>query len=50
MSDDFVETDLDTPTEHDLDLAYGSKYLSATDVGNRKLRTKIAKVRERGTE
>ena len=44
MSDDFTEQDLDTPTEADLDLAYGSKYLSANDVGDRKIRTKILKV------
>jgi hypothetical protein len=46
MADEFLEHDLDTPTEHDLDQAYGSKYLSATDVGDRKIRTKIAKVRK----
>ena len=46
MADDFTEHDLDTPTETDLDLAYGSQYLSATDIGDRKLRTKIAKVRK----
>lgn len=46
MSDEFLEHDLDTPTEHDLDQAYGSKYLSAIDVGDRKIRTKIAKVRK----
>jgi hypothetical protein len=45
MGDEFPETDLDTPTERDLDLAYGSQYLSATDVGDRKIRTKIVKVR-----
>ena len=44
MSDDFTEQDLDTPTEADLDLAYGSKYLSVNDVGDRKIRTKILKV------
>ena len=46
MADDFLEHDLDTPTEADLDLAYGSQYLSATDIGDRKIRTKIAKVRK----
>lgn len=46
MSDEFVEHDLDTPTEADLDQAYGSKFLSAADIGNRKVRTKIVKVRK----
>jgi len=46
MADDFIEHDLDTPTEADLDLAYGSQYLSATDIGDRKIRTKVAKVRQ----
>jgi len=46
MADDFTEHDLDTPTEADLDLAYGSQYLSATDIGDRRLRTKILKVRK----
>src|SRR3974377_1941223 len=41
----FVETDLDTPTEADLDQAYGSRYLSTGDVGDKKIKTKIAKVR-----
>ena len=44
MSDEYIEHDLDTPTEADLDQAYGSKYLSAADIGDRKIRTKIAKV------
>ena len=46
MADEFLEHDLDTPTEQDLDQAYGSKFLSSTDVGNRKIRTKIARVRK----
>src|SRR5664280_2846710 len=46
MADDFIEHDLDTPTEADLDLAYGSQYLSAKDIGDRKIRTKVAKVRQ----
>ena len=33
-----------TPTEADLTSCYGSKYLSAEEVGNRKIRSKIAKV------
>ena len=44
MAEDF--NDLDTPTESDLDQAYGPKLLSAADVGNRKIRTKIVKVRK----
>jgi hypothetical protein len=46
MGDEFTEQDLDTPTEADLDSAYGSKFLSATDVGTRKIKTKILKVRK----
>src|SRR5436190_11433424 len=46
MASEFVDNDLDTPTESDLDQAYGSKFLSAADVGNRKIRTKIVKVRK----
>lgn len=41
-----IETDLDTPTERDLDEAYGSKYLATGDIGDRKVGTKIAKVRK----
>lgn len=36
----------DVPTEADLDACYGPKYLSAIEVGDRKLRTKIARVRK----
>jgi hypothetical protein len=43
---DFEAYDLDTPTEADLDQAYGSKYLSVTDVGDRKIKTTIKKVRK----
>ena len=39
------DNDLLTPTEADLDACYGSKFLSATELGNRKLRTKIGRVR-----
>ena len=46
MADEFLDRDLDTPTEADLDLAYGSKFLSTTDIGTRKIRTKIIKVRK----
>ena len=37
---------LDTPTEADLDQLYGSKYLSATDLGDKKIRTRISKIRK----
>jgi hypothetical protein len=46
MTDEFRDHDLDTPTEADLDLAYGSKYLSSGDIGDRKIRTSISKVRK----
>jgi hypothetical protein len=36
---------LDTPTEHDIDEAYGSQFLGVVDVGDKKIRTKIVKVR-----
>ena len=42
---DFNDYD-DTPTEADLDACYGSKYLSATEVGNRKVKTKIERIRK----
>jgi len=44
-SDDFSD-DLDTPTEDDLNDCYGSKYLSAADLGDRKIRTHIGKIRK----
>ena len=43
MNQEFNE-DLNTPTEADLTSCYGSKYLSAEEIGDRKIRTKIAKV------
>lgn len=46
MGDDFSDYDLDTPTEADLDLAYGSQYLGAVDLGDRKIRARIQKVRK----
>jgi hypothetical protein len=42
----FVDDDLATPTEADLDSCYGSKYLGAADLGDRKIRTRIAKIRK----
>jgi hypothetical protein len=46
MNDDFSDHDLETPTEHDVDQAYGGKYLSASQVGDKKIRAKILKVRK----
>jgi hypothetical protein len=48
MSD--FEDYLDTPTAADLDACYGSKYLSAREVGDRKIRTKIARIRKRALQ
>jgi hypothetical protein len=45
MSDDFND-DLNTPTEADLDELYGSKYLGAADIGDKRVRTRIGKVRK----
>ena len=46
MADEFLETDLDTPTETDLDQAYGSRFLGVEDIGSRKVRTRVQKVRK----
>jgi hypothetical protein len=46
MSDEFPETDINTPTEHDVDEAYGSRFLGVTDIGAKKIRTTIVKVRK----
>jgi len=46
MANDFTEQDLETPTEADLDSVYGRKHLSVDDVGTRKIKTKILKVRK----
>jgi hypothetical protein len=46
MSDEFSDYDPDTPTEADLDLAYGSQYLGTVDLGDRKIRARIQKVRK----
>jgi hypothetical protein len=43
MNQEFND-DVVTPTEADLTSCYGSKYLSAEEVGDRKIRTKVAKV------
>jgi len=44
MADEFLEQDTDTPTEQDLDAAYGSRFLGVDDVGTRKIRAKVKKV------
>jgi hypothetical protein len=46
MGDEFSDFDLDTPSEADLDLAYGSRYLGTTDLGDRKVRTRIQKIKK----
>ena len=46
MGDEFAETDLETPTERDLDEAYGSRFLGVVDVGDKKIRSKILRVRK----
>jgi hypothetical protein len=38
--------DHDTPSEADLDLCYGSKFLSAMELGDKKIRTRIQKVKK----
>jgi len=38
--------DISTPTEGDLETCYGSKYLSAADLGDRKIKAKIARIRK----
>ena len=45
MNEEFSD-DLETPTEDDLDKLYGSKYLGAADIGDKKIRTRISKVRK----
>jgi hypothetical protein len=45
MADEFTEFDAESATEQDLD-QYGSTYLSAADVGDKKMKAKIVKVRK----
>lgn len=45
MSEEF-DDDLETPTEDDLAQCYGSKYAGADDIGNKKIRTRISKIRK----
>ena len=44
MTDEFVEHDLGTPSEAELDAAYSSQYLGVVDVGPKKIKTTLAKV------
>jgi hypothetical protein len=37
---------INTPTEQDLDSCYGSKYLSAADLGDRKIKARLAEIRK----
>jgi len=46
MIEDNFNDDISTPTEADLNDCYGSKYLSAADLGDKKIRTRIAKIRK----
>jgi hypothetical protein len=39
------DDDFNTPTEEGLDACYGGRYLTATDLGDKKIRAKIARVR-----
>jgi hypothetical protein len=45
MGDEFVEPDLETPSEDELDAAYGSKWLGVSDIGTQKIKTTITKVK-----
>ena len=45
---DWDETE--TPSEEDLELCYGPKYLSGTEHGDRKTKTKIARVRKQALQ
>jgi hypothetical protein len=38
--------DISTPTEQDLESCYGSKYLSAADLGDRKIKVRIARIKK----
>jgi hypothetical protein len=44
MTQEFYDND--TPSEADLDLCYGSKFLSAIELGDKKIRARILKVRK----
>jgi hypothetical protein len=44
MNQEWGEDNLLTPTAADLESAYGSRFVSASDVGGKKIRAKIAKV------
>ena len=45
MVDDEIEFG-ETPSEEDLDKCYGGRYLGAAEVGDKKIRTRIVKVRK----
>ena len=46
MTQSDFNDDISTPTEADLNDCYGSKYLSAADLGDKKIRTRLAKIRK----
>ena len=46
MASDFIEYDPETPSESDLDQAYGSKFLTAAYIGDRKIHEDITKIRK----
>ncbi len=47
MGDEFLEQISTRQRECDVDEAYGSQFLGVADVGDKKIRTKILKVRKR---
>jgi hypothetical protein len=46
MSEEFDDDTTGTPSEKDLDECYGGKYLNAADLGDKRIRTRIVKVRK----
>ena len=46
MGDEFFEHDTQTPSEKDVAEAFGSRFLGVVDVGDKKIRTKILRVRK----
>jgi hypothetical protein len=46
---DFDPND-DTPNEEDLEACYGSRFITATGLGDRKIRTKIARIRKQALQ
>jgi hypothetical protein len=44
------DPDDQTPNEEDLEACYGSQFLTATGLGDRKIRTKIARIRKKALQ